>query len=39
VQGAGGEVLLPMIEDVVLEIDVENDQMVVDPLEGLIPDA
>jgi 16S rRNA processing protein RimM len=39
VEGAYGEVLLPMIEDVVLEIDVENDHMLVDPPEGLIPDA
>ncbi|MBI4965976.1 MAG: 16S rRNA processing protein RimM [Desulfomonile tiedjei] len=39
VQGAYGEVLLPMIEDVVLEVDTEKKKMVVDPLEGLIADA
>jgi 16S rRNA processing protein RimM len=39
VQGTYGEVLLPMIEDVVLEVDVETKKMVVDPLEGLIADA
>jgi len=39
VQGAYGEVLLPMIEDVVLEVDVDKKKMVVDPLEGLIADA
>ena len=39
VQGTYGEVLLPMIEDVVLEVDIEKKKMVVDPLEGLIADA
>lgn len=39
VEGTYGEVLLPMIEDVVLEVDTENKEMVVDPLEGLIVDA
>lgn len=38
VEGAYGEVLLPMIEDVVLEVDTEGEKMTVDPLEGLIPD-
>lgn len=38
VEGTYGEVLLPMIEDVVLEVDLENEKMTVDPLEGLIPD-
>jgi 16S rRNA processing protein RimM len=38
VQGAYGEVLLPMIEDVVVEVDTEKNKMTVDPLEGLIPD-
>lgn len=38
VEGAYGEVLLPMIEDVVLEVDLEEEKMTVDPLEGLIPD-
>jgi 16S rRNA processing protein RimM len=39
VNGEYGDILLPLIEDVVLEIDLENNRMVVDPLEGLIPDA
>jgi len=39
VDGEYGDLLLPLIEDVVLEIDLENNRMVVDPLEGLIPDA
>ena len=39
VEGTYGEVLLPMIEDVVLEVDVAKKKMVVDPLEGLIADA
>jgi 16S rRNA processing protein RimM len=38
VEGTYGEVLLPMIEDVVLEVDLENEKMTVDPLEGLVPD-
>ncbi|MBI5252022.1 MAG: 16S rRNA processing protein RimM [Desulfomonile tiedjei] len=38
VEGSYGEVLLPMIEDVVLEVDLENEKMTVDPLDGLIPD-
>jgi len=38
VEGAYGEILLPMIDDVVLEVDPENEKMIVDPLEGLIPD-
>lgn len=38
VEGAYGEVLLPMIEDVVVEVDTEKNAMIVDPLEGLIPD-
>jgi 16S rRNA processing protein RimM len=38
VQGTYGEVLLPMIEDVVVEVDAENGKMTVDPLEGLVPD-
>ncbi len=39
VQGAYGEILLPMIDDVVLDINIESGAMLVDPLEGLIPDA
>jgi 16S rRNA processing protein RimM len=38
VEGPYGEVLLPMIEDVVLEVDTEGEKMTVDPLEGLVPD-
>jgi 16S rRNA processing protein RimM len=38
VKGTYGEVLLPMIEDVVVKVDTENKKMIVDPLEGLIPD-
>jgi len=39
VEGPRGEVLLPMIEQVVKDVDTLNGIMVVDPLEGLIPDA
>lgn len=39
VTGEYGDILLPFIDDVVLEIDLTNNRMVVDPLEGLIPDA
>ncbi len=39
VEGPYGEVLLPMIDDVVKEIDIERRRMIVDPLEGLVPDA
>ena len=39
VEGTLGEVLLPMIDAVVIEVDVEKHEMTVDPLEGLIPDA
>jgi len=39
VEGPAGEVLLPMIEDVVVSVDIANNIMIVDPLEGLIPDA
>jgi len=38
VQGASGEVLLPMIEDVVLTVDTQKGEMIVAPLEGLLPD-
>lgn len=38
VEGTYGEVLLPMIEDVVVSVDTENKRMIVDPLEGLVPD-
>ncbi len=39
VESPRGEVLLPLIDEVVLEIDLEGGRMVVDPLEGLVPDA
>lgn len=39
VEGPLGEVLLPMIEDVVVSVDLADNIMIVDPLEGLIPDA
>ncbi len=39
VEGSYGEVLLPMIDDVVIEVDTKKSHMVVDPLEGLIPDG
>ncbi len=39
VEGAYGEVLLPMVDGIVVTVDLQNNQMTVDPLEGLIPDA
>ncbi|MGB6068636.1 MAG: ribosome maturation factor RimM [Desulfomonilaceae bacterium] len=39
VEGAYGEVLLPMIDSVVVTVDLQSKEMTVDPLEGLIPDA
>jgi len=39
VEGAFGEVLLPMVDSIVVTVDLQNNQMTVDPLEGLIPDA
>lgn len=39
VEGDFGEVLLPMIHDVVLEVDFLTGIIVVDPLDGLIPHA
>ena len=38
VQGQKGEVLLPAIEDVVKEVDVAAGRMVVEPMEGMLPD-
>ncbi|MGD9818879.1 MAG: ribosome maturation factor RimM [Desulfomonilaceae bacterium] len=37
--GEKGEILLPFIDEVALEIDLKAKRMLVDPLEGLIPDA
>ncbi len=39
VEGPLGEILLPMIDDVVIDVDTEKGEIVVDPLEGLIPDG
>jgi len=39
VVGPYGEVLLPMVEGIVVAVDLPNNEMTVDPLEGLIPDA
>jgi 16S rRNA processing protein RimM len=39
VEGPVGEVLLPWIEDVVVEVNTEDNVVIVDPLEGLVPDA
>ena len=39
VKGHRGEVLLPVIDDVIVDVDVQHGIIVVDPLEGLIPDA
>jgi 16S rRNA processing protein RimM len=39
VEGAYGEVLIPMIDGVVLDVDTKDGKMIVDPLEGLIPDG
>jgi 16S rRNA processing protein RimM len=39
VEGAFGEVLLPMIEQVIIEVDTKNRRVLTDPLEGLVPDA
>jgi 16S rRNA processing protein RimM len=38
VQGQQGEILLPAIEDVVKEVDVAAGRMVVEPMEGMLPD-
>jgi 16S rRNA processing protein RimM len=39
VEGAYGEILLPMVDAIVVTVDLQNNEMTVDPLEGLIPDA
>ncbi len=38
VEGEFGEILLPMIDQVVLEVNTETGEMLVEPLEGLIPE-
>jgi 16S rRNA processing protein RimM len=35
---AGREILLPVTDEVVVQVDAEKNTMIVDPLEGLIPD-
>jgi len=39
VEGPLGEVLIPMIDDVVLDVDTVKKEIIVDPLEGLVPDG
>lgn len=39
VEGPLGEVLIPVIDDVVLDVDIGKKEIIVDPLEGLIPDG
>lgn len=39
VEGTFGEVLIPMIDGVVVDVDTQGGKMIVDPLEGLIPDG
>lgn len=39
VEGAYGEVLLPMIDEVIVEVDLQERKIVADPLDGLIPDG
>ena len=39
VEGDYGEILLPMIDQVVVEVDTQKGKMTVDPLDGLIPDG
>lgn len=39
IEGDYGEVLLPVIDQVIIEIDNQNNTILVDPLDGLIPDA
>lgn len=39
VEGPLGEILLPYIDEVVIRVDTDANLMIVDPLEGLVPDA
>ena len=39
IEGSLGEVLLPMIDEVVIQVDSNKGEMVVDPLDGLIPET
>jgi len=36
--GLHGEVLIPDIADVVLDVDIENSRITIDPIPGLLPD-
>jgi 16S rRNA processing protein RimM len=38
VRGPQGEVLIPEIADVIVEIDLDNERILIDPLPGLLPD-
>ena len=38
VRGAGGDVLIPMIADVVQQVDLPGGRLVVEPIEGLLPE-
>lgn len=38
VRGAGGEVLIPMIADVVQAVDLPGGRLVIEPIEGLLPE-
>jgi len=35
----GKDILIPYIEDIVLEIDLDNNRVVIDPMDGLIDDV
>jgi 16S rRNA processing protein RimM len=37
VRGAKGEILVPMIEDVILDVDLARRRITIEPLEGLVP--
>jgi 16S rRNA processing protein RimM len=39
IHGDLGEILLPMIDEVIRSVDLDHNCMIVDPLEGLVPDA
>jgi 16S rRNA processing protein RimM len=39
VRGARGEVLVPMVEDVILDVDVAGRRITIEPLEGLVPES
>lgn len=35
----GKDILIPYIEDIVLEIDLDDNRVVIDPMDGLIDDV